>query len=54
MKKQVPVIGSKFVGPNSHYNQNTKEFWAVLPPMSADEVRIQKWLLRRRLGADKK
>lgn len=40
------IIGAKFVGPNSFYNQKTKEYWSVLPTLDKDALRLQRALLQ--------
>lgn len=49
--KTLPIIGSKFVGPNAYFNQATKEYWEVLPPLTKDDVKLQKALISMRVGS---
>ena len=44
--RSIPVIGSKFSGPNFFLDTQNYKYWSVMQPLSPEEIRIQSALLK--------
>lgn len=42
-----PVIGSKYSGKNISYNSQSGEYWEVMPTLTAEDIKLQKGLLKK-------